>query len=254
MDKNRAEDIFPEICDGLFSYDEKKYKEILENYFVDDAKLSHPLLNVEGTHNIFRVFRVWTSLNLQPPQIDEYPIFDVENAFIRVTQHFRPRILPFVHLSIPSVTILKFRKADNGLYYIVKQEDNWTLEGLIQSVPLINWWYDNVVRVVMGGLFTRVGSFLDTANVATYRLTENSHEAISHGQTKAKEYLGPFKDSYINPPLNKAQEIISDGLTKGQHFTYRARNAIWNAQEGVKNHLTKVTGGHSNLYINENDS
>ncbi|RHZ79461.1 hypothetical protein Glove_145g18 [Diversispora epigaea] len=254
MDKNRAEDIFPEICEGIFSYDEKIYKEVLGNYFADDAKLSHPLLNVEGIHNICRVFRVWTSLNLQEPTIDELPIFDVENAFIRVTQHFRPRIFPFIHISIPSVTILKFRKADNGLLYIAEQEDNWTLGGLIQSVPLVSWWYDNVVRVVMGGLFTRAGSFLGYANVATYQLTENSHEAISHGQTKAKEYFGPFTDSYINPPLNKAQEIINDGWTKGQHITYRATNAIWNAREGVKNHFTKVTGGHSDIYTNGNDS
>lgn len=169
-----------------------------------------------------------------------------ERAFIRVTQHFRPRILPFIHVRIPSITILKFQKADNGLLYITEQEDKWTLEGLIQSVPLINWWYDNVVRVVMGDLFTRVGSFLNTANEATYKLTENSHEAISQGQTKALEYLGP--------PLNRAQEIFNGGLSKGQNITYRAKSAIWSAQEGVKNQFSSLTGSHSNMYTDGNDS
>ena len=31
---------------------------------------------------------------------------------------------------------------------IYSHQDSWTLEGIVQSVPLLGWWYDNVVRYV----------------------------------------------------------------------------------------------------------
>lgn len=43
-------------------------------------------------------------------------------------------------------------------------EDNWTLEGLFQSVPLISWWYENIVRkLVVGKLITGTGYLIDSA-------------------------------------------------------------------------------------------
>ncbi|CAG8748836.1 13833_t:CDS:2, partial [Dentiscutata heterogama] len=167
-----------------------------------------------GTHNIRKVFRVWTSLNGKQPDI----------------------------AAVPSVTILKFKKCDDGLLYIEKQEDNWTLEGLIKSVPLVNWWYDCVVRVVVGDLVARAGSFLATANQATSNLADkanqirdNSSSAIAQGQTTAKEYF--------SPTINKVQDILNDGLSKSQDVVDHAKNAIWNAQKGVKDQISKVTGG-----------
>jgi hypothetical protein len=41
----------------------------------------------------------------------------------------------------------------------MKWKDSWTLEGLIQSVPLIDWWYEKIVRVV-GRLITGTGSLI----------------------------------------------------------------------------------------------
>ncbi|CAG8811155.1 27117_t:CDS:2, partial [Racocetra persica] len=220
MDQKRAADTLTEIIQDLFSYDEDRYKHVLETYFIENAKLSHPLLNVEGTHNIRKVFRVWTSLNCLPPEVSDVPIFDGHTAVIRVTQHLSPRVFPFVDFKIPSVTILKFCKNDDdGLLYIEKQEDNWTLEGLIQSVPLINWWYDCVVRVVVGDLVARAGSFLATANQATSHLAvkaneirDNGHSAIAQGQNTAKEYLNPIQ-TYITHSYSKGQEFVDQAKT-----------------------------------------
>ncbi|CAG8570796.1 1074_t:CDS:2 [Racocetra fulgida] len=186
MDQKRAGDILTEIIEDLFSYDEDRYKHVLETYFVENAKLSHPLLNVEGTHNIRKVFRVWTSLNCIPPEVADVP-------------------------------------KEDGLFYIEKQEDNWTLEGLIQSVPLINWWYDCVVRVVVGDLVARAGSFLATANQATSHLAvkaneirDNGHSAIAQGQNTAKEYLNPI------------HTYITHGYSKGQEFVDQAKTSVKN--------------------------
>ncbi|CAG8548103.1 3444_t:CDS:2 [Dentiscutata erythropus] len=221
MEQRRAGETLTEIVNDLLSYDENCYKRVLELYFLDDAKLSHPLLNVEGTHNIRKVFRVGTT------------------AVIQVMQHLNPRVLPFIDIKVPSVTILRFKKCDDGLLYIEKQEDNWTLEGLIKSVPLVNWWYDCVVRVVVGDLVARAGSFLATANQATSNLADkasqirdNSSSAIAQGQNTAKEYF--------SPTINKVQGILTDGLSKSQDVVDHAKSAIWNAQQGVKDQFSKV--------------
>jgi hypothetical protein len=46
-----------------------------------------------------------------------------------------PTLLPsFIKLQIPAITTLHFRETecDSGLLKIYKQEDSWTLEGIIQ--------------------------------------------------------------------------------------------------------------------------
>ena len=62
---------FSEIIEDILSYDEMRYKHVLETYFTEDAVLTHPILNVQGRQNMRKVFRVWTSLNKQPPEITQ---------------------------------------------------------------------------------------------------------------------------------------------------------------------------------------
>jgi hypothetical protein len=57
------------LISDLLSYEEEKYNYVLKTYFTEDAILTHPILNVQGRENIRKVFRVWTSLNKQPPEM-----------------------------------------------------------------------------------------------------------------------------------------------------------------------------------------
>jgi len=77
---------FLEIVDDLFSYDEAVYKKVLDQYFTSDAILSHPLLTVSGTHNIRKVFRVWTTFNKQEPEILSKD--DIIFEYVRLKNHF----------------------------------------------------------------------------------------------------------------------------------------------------------------------
>jgi hypothetical protein len=124
-----------------------------------------------------------------------YIIISGITAVVNVKQHLCPRIFPFLHFAVPSVTVLRFREGDDGFSYIYKQEDNWTLEGLIRSVPLINWWYENVVRAMVGNMVTNMGSFLASANRATSQLTiaanhihQHGGDAVVEGQNRAYKY------------------------------------------------------------------
>lgn len=66
-------------------------------------------------------------------------------AIISLVQNLRPRLFPLIHLQIPATTTLLFQDSPIGPM-IYSQQDSWTLEGIVQSMPLLGWWYDNVVR------------------------------------------------------------------------------------------------------------
>ncbi|KAF9214731.1 hypothetical protein BGZ59_003108 [Podila verticillata] len=63
------------IANRLTSYDEEMHKEILDDFFMPDAKYIHPALTIEGRYNIRKVFRVWTSLNKDEPEVTNI-VFD----------------------------------------------------------------------------------------------------------------------------------------------------------------------------------
>ncbi|KAF9328818.1 hypothetical protein BG006_008050 [Podila minutissima] len=162
------------IANRLTSYDEEMHKEILDDFFTADATYIHPALTIVGRYNIRKVFRVWTSLNKDEPEVTNI-VFDGHTAIISLVQNMRPRLFPLIHLQIPATTTLLFQDSPIGPM-IYSQQDSWTLEGIVQSMPLLGWWYDNVVRNLLGAVLTSAGGFLHTANQTTGYLQFRAEE------------------------------------------------------------------------------
>ncbi|KAG0008354.1 hypothetical protein BGZ80_003546 [Entomortierella chlamydospora] len=59
---------------------------------------------------------------------------------------------------------------------IYSHQDSWTLEGIVQSMPLLGWWYDHVARNILGTVMTSAGGFLHTANQTTGYLQFRAEE------------------------------------------------------------------------------
>jgi hypothetical protein len=166
------------FIEDLVSLDEYRHKRVLETYFFPDVIYSSTLITTQGILNMRRIFHTWAALNKDEPEIDNV-VFNGETCIVYMRQNLRPRVLPLLHFQVPAITTLYFRADDNGIegvYKVWKQEDNWTLEGLLQAVPLLSWWYENVVRVIMGKVVTNTGDFLyaaaQTANSIGYRSRE----------------------------------------------------------------------------------
>ncbi|CAG8479526.1 8300_t:CDS:2 [Paraglomus brasilianum] len=234
-------DSLARLIEDLVSYDENRHRHILDNYFDEDATLSHPFLTTKGTFNIRKVYRVWISLNSQEPSIVETPVFDGETAVVRTIQHLRPRIIPFIHLQVPAQTILKLREREDGKLVVYHQEDSWTLDALIKSVPLVNWWYENVVRVALGKLVSGAGSFIYSANHATSHLTARAGEigvkgrsVISQAQVKGVGFVTPILSSdFMTSNQQKVSqftapyaEMLVDGSNKVSGLTNKAFSAL----------------------------
>jgi hypothetical protein len=65
--------------------------------------------------------------------------------------------------------------------------------GLISSVPLISFWYDNVVRVVMGKLLTTAGDVLHSAVIQAQKMSLHGRELQRLGQQIAQEKLDEYR-------------------------------------------------------------
>lgn len=74
-------------------------------------------------------------------------------AIISLVQNLRPRVFPLLHLQVPATTTLLFKDTPEGPM-IYSHQDSWSLEGIVQSMPLLGWWYDHIARYVSIQLIT----------------------------------------------------------------------------------------------------
>lgn len=131
------------------------------------------------------MYTVWQALNRKEPTITNI-VFDGHTAVIHLIHNLTPRLFPsFIQLQVPAITTLYFRETecDSGLLKIYRQEDSWTLEGLIQSVPLVSFWYNHVLRVVMGKLLTTTGDIINSAIQQAQKISiQQKNQHIKHWQ------------------------------------------------------------------------
>jgi hypothetical protein len=98
--------------------------------------------------------------------------------------------------------------------------------GLISSVPLISFWYDNVVRVVMGKLLTTAGDVLHSAVIQAQKMSLHGREIQRLGQQIAHEKLNEYKATFgsdgrlaIEAPMNDDPQHVEHSTISGpSHF------------------------------------
>ncbi|KAI8090549.1 hypothetical protein BDF21DRAFT_357170 [Thamnidium elegans] len=194
------------IVEDLFSYNTTKRKRILDYYFFENAVLTSPIMSTEGVMNIQYVYTVWQAMNRTKPDVNNI-VFDGHTAVIHLTQNISPSILPsFFQVQVPAITTLHFKETDqdSGLLKIYRQDDSWTLEGLLQSVPLISFWYDHVLRLIMGKIVTTTGDLLDAALQQAEKMTQRGQDIQIIGRNlaienmeKLDEYKTDLHENYL---------------------------------------------------------
>ncbi|RCI02245.1 hypothetical protein CU098_009291 [Rhizopus stolonifer] len=172
-------------------------------------------MSTEGVNNIQYVCTIWQTLNRKEPTITNI-VFDGKTAVVHLIHNLSPTILPsFVQLQIPAITTLSFRETecDSGLLKIYKQQDSWTLEGLLQSVPLVSYWYNNVLRVVMGKLLTTAGDIVDSSisyaqkmSIQGREIQHYGHELAIENMEKLEEYRSGLETHYLEGLKNWKQD------------------------------------------------
>ncbi|KAI8373880.1 hypothetical protein BD560DRAFT_393848 [Blakeslea trispora] len=198
--ESSSSNLMTSLIQDLFSYNTIKRKRVFEYYFFSNATLTSPVMSTEGVDNIQHVYTVWQTLNRKPPSIDNI-VFDGTTAVIHLTHHLSPTVLPsFIQLQVPAITTLRFRETecDSGLLKIYRQEDSWTLEGLLQSVPLVSYWYDHILRMLMGKILSAAGDIVDSAISHAQKMSMQGREIQQFGQELAIENMERLEEYRVD--------------------------------------------------------
>ncbi|KAI9012680.1 hypothetical protein CLU79DRAFT_709028 [Phycomyces nitens] len=166
-------------------------------------------MKTQGLDNIRHVYTVWQLFNRAPPTINNI-VFDGRTAVVHMTQHISPIFLPgFVGLSIPCITTLYFRETEqeSGLLKIYKQEDSWTVEGLIQSLPLVSFWYSRILRVLVGKLVTTAGDLIDASMTHARKMSRRGKEIERIGNDVALDHMERLEEYRASLEANYVQGV-----------------------------------------------
>ncbi|KAI9277817.1 hypothetical protein BY458DRAFT_504148 [Sporodiniella umbellata] len=174
---NNCEKAVKKIVADLFSYDDTRRRQVIEHYYLPTATFSSPILKSQGIHNIKHIFLVWKTFNKLPPTINNI-CFNGKTCVVFLKQNLCPRFFPYVHVELPVTVVLEFKETDkdSGLIKIDAHDEHWTIEGIINSIPIISFWYDRIIRTMMGRLLTATGEAVYTATETASLLVKRSKE------------------------------------------------------------------------------
>ncbi|KAG0177922.1 hypothetical protein DFQ28_005281 [Apophysomyces sp. BC1034] len=114
---------------------------------------------------------------------------------------------------------------DSGLLKVEHHEENWTVEGmslvekkadmpmmltpagLIQTVPLVRYWYDHVLRTVMGKALSTTGEVIHAAAATAEVLVSRNQEIENARKQLAHENAKRLKEK-------SSQESLAESYTK----------------------------------------
>ncbi|KAG1444413.1 hypothetical protein G6F46_012512 [Rhizopus delemar] len=122
-----------------------------------------------------------------------------QTAVVHLIHNLSPIILPkFMSLGVPAITTLYFRETEpnSGLLKIYKQEDSLTLEGLIQCMPIMSFWYNHVLRAIAGKILVSTGDIFESALVYAQSITLQSQkiQMLTSGSEIKHSDLDPRHD------------------------------------------------------------
>ncbi|KAI8877069.1 hypothetical protein K501DRAFT_261023 [Backusella circina FSU 941] len=168
---------FTDIITALFSYDTNRQRAMLDQYYFTNATFLSPIMRTEGVHNIKQVLLVWKTLNRIAPKIENI-CYNEKMCIVFLKQTISPRLFPLIRFEFPVTVILKFQEeTQNGIIKINQHEEHWTIEGILSSVPFISFWYNHVLRKMMGKIMTFTGETVQTA-AATASLLVSRHREL----------------------------------------------------------------------------
>ncbi|KAI8098206.1 uncharacterized protein B0P05DRAFT_520905 [Gilbertella persicaria] len=177
IDDIHCDDKINRLITDLFSYDDLKRRRILDHYYLPNALFTSPILKTTGIHNIKHVFLVWKALNKVPPKITNI-CFNGKTCVVFLTQTLCPRMFPWIQVLLPVTVILDFKETDidSGLLKIETHQEHWTIEGILKTIPFVSFWYDHVVRTMVGRLLCTTGEAVYTATETASLLVMRSRE------------------------------------------------------------------------------
>ncbi|CEP08675.1 hypothetical protein [Parasitella parasitica] len=165
---SNGEEVITRIITDLFSYDDIKRRRIFDHYYFPHATFTSPILRTEGVHNIKQMF-------------------------------------PWIKVPLPVTVVLEFKETDkdSGLLKIDMHQEHWTVEAILKAIPFVSFWYDHVVRTMVGKLLSATGEAVYTATETASLLVSRSKEI-----EEAKKRLESGEYTTIDEQDKKQEQVM----------------------------------------------
>lgn len=150
------------ILNDLLSHNDSARRRVLNTYYLPNAKLTSPLVSIHGLEKIKNVFALTTALSTRPPVITNV-VFDNKTCAVQLVSFLKVPLVPLT-LNVPSWTVLHFKETDldSRLLKVWWHEESWTIEGILQAMPVVSKFYSSMVRAGIGKLLVGTGKLLET--------------------------------------------------------------------------------------------
>ncbi|KAI8638468.1 hypothetical protein BD408DRAFT_351795 [Parasitella parasitica] len=116
-------------------------------------------------------------MNKEQPRINNI-CFNGKTCVVFLTQILCPRMFPWIKMALPVTVVLEFKETDkdSGLLKIDTHHEHWTVEAILKAIPFVSFWYDHVVRTMVGKLLSATGEAVYTATETASLLVLRSKE------------------------------------------------------------------------------
>jgi hypothetical protein len=205
------------ILDALFAGDTQTRNEAIDKYFAEDAVYRHPLFNVKGKAEIKQAYDLWARMSGEKPKILN-KLTSGPTCILQMEYTINP--LPFVSLTLPSITTLNVEPAtDAGTQIITYQEDTWSIRHIIENLPIYGWWHKNVVIKALSSAVL----FTDRVMIKTDVVNEKYiAPKIAQGEQVAEETLHDAVAT-TGKVAGAGYQLVAD--TAGKLFDYSTETA-----------------------------
>ncbi|KAJ9122306.1 hypothetical protein QFC22_001727 [Naganishia vaughanmartiniae] len=216
------------IIDSLFHGDSKTRNEAIDKYFAEDAIYRHPLFNVKGKAEIKQAYDMWARMGGGKPVILN-KLCSGPTCMIQMEYTINP--LPFVSLTLPSVTVLNVEPStDAGTQIITFQEDTWSVRHIIENLPIYGWWHKNVVIKALSNAVL----FTDRMMVKTDVVSEKYiAPKIAQGEQVAEETLHEAVAT-SGKVAGAGYQLVTDAATKLFDYSTEAAGQVYATVKSVQ--------------------
>lgn len=152
-----------DIMTALVRPGKEKLRKVIDNYFLEESTLKHPLMAFKGKEAIYNFYRLWEIAFDDHIVIDHIAV-EGDVALLRVRHKLHPRFIPLDWVQIPHIVNMKWTFVDTVRGKRIKSiEEDVSLYSLIDPIPYLGKMWGATVEPVGGFIASGLGWILDTA-------------------------------------------------------------------------------------------
>ncbi|GAC96301.1 signal transducer [Pseudozyma hubeiensis SY62] len=218
MNASKAHQDIQHVVRDLLSRDPVKFNSTINAYFAGSSTYQGRGLKIEGASQIKHTAYLLNVLDFgSAADIDDRDIrWDAASstAIVKATRYVRPFFFPLFSFAVPTKVVLNFNAEEGAkkTLYCTQWRDEWPLEQVIRSVPVVRTLYGSLLVPLLTLVFlwaSNVAFWLHSkVELVEYRYARQANEAF---QRKIQPRLPPSLVKGFDAGVQTAEHVRQHG-------------------------------------------